>query len=138
MLRVRLSDADRARIVAEAETAYPLECCGLLIGRPAGEEVAVNRIAPSANRHATPERAFEIDPRLWLDVARPLEGTEEDIVGLYHSHPDHPARPSPRDLEAAWGDGMVWIIVSVRAGRVDDTGCFVFREAPARFEEAAW
>lgn len=100
-------------VVDAAEAAYPQEACGLLAGRhlPNGT-VEVLRAHASANLGRAPNR-FEIDPRLWVDLARAFGKGPTRIVGLYHSHPDGPAQPSAIDLEAAWGEELVWIIVSV-------------------------
>jgi len=96
-----------------AEAAYPAECCGLLIGvlRPNGD-VEVTRVAPSRNLCKAPSR-FEIDPQLWIDVTRAHPGQPTRVMGLYHSHPDASAQPTAIDLEAAWGEDLVWLIVAV-------------------------
>ncbi len=107
------------RIADAAEAAYPRECCGLLSGRlhPNGD-IEVVRVHPSANLGKQAER-FEIDPRLWVDLARAFGKGPTKVVGLYHSHPDRPAQPSAIDLEAAWGEELVWVIVSVAGGAAD-------------------
>jgi len=109
------------QIADAAEAAYPGECCGLLVGRlrPNGTVEAV-RAHPSANLGRQRDR-FEIDPRLWVDLARALGRGPMKVVGLYHSHPDGPAQPSAVDLEAAWGEELVWLIVSV-AGATSGEG----------------
>lgn len=101
------------QIVDAAEAAYPGECCGLIVGRllPNGTVEAI-RAHPSANLRKQ-NKQFEIDPRLWVDLARALGRGPLKVVGLYHSHPDGPAQPSAIDLEAAWGEELVWLIVSV-------------------------
>lgn len=108
---------DHLRQIADAaEAAYPRECCGLLAGRPrANGDIEVFRVHPSANLGKRPDR-FEIDPRLWVDLSRALGKGPTSVVGLYHSHPDRPAQPSAVDLEAAWGEELVWVIVSVAGG----------------------
>lgn len=105
---------DHLRQIADAaEAAYPRECCGLIAGRPRDNgDVEVVRVHPSANLGKAPDR-FEIDPRLWVDLSRALGKGPTKVVGLYHSHPDKPAQPSAVDLEAAWGEELVWVIVSV-------------------------
>lgn len=131
------------QIADAAETAYPGECCGLLVGRthPNGT-IEVLRAHPSANLGKQPNR-FEIDPRLWVDLARALGKGPLKVVGLYHSHPDGPAQPSAVDLEAAWGEELVWLIVSVAEGEsggqaihttahILDHGGRQFRELPLR------
>jgi proteasome lid subunit RPN8/RPN11 len=109
------------QIVDAAEAAYPGECCGLIVGRmqPNGTVEAV-RAHPSVNVSKQAKR-FEIDPRLWVDLARALGKGPMKVVGLYHSHPDGPAQPSAHDLEAAWGEELIWLIVSV-AGAVPAEG----------------
>ncbi len=116
MMRIAL-EALR-QLVEAAEAAYPGECCGLLVGRqlPSGVIEAI-RAHPSANLGKKADR-FEIDPRLWVDLARALGRGPTKVVGLYHSHPDGPAQPSAVDLDSAWGEELVWLIVSV-AGNPD-------------------
>lgn len=101
------------QIVDAAEAAYPGECCGLMVGHQTPNGVVeVARAHPSENLGKDPTR-FEIDPRLWVDLSRALGRGPRKVVGLYHSHPDGPAQPSATDLQAAWGEEMVWLIVSV-------------------------
>lgn len=131
-------------VIEAAEAAYPGEACGLLVGRqrPNGT-VDVMRAHPSANLGKARDR-FEIDPRLWVELARAHGRGPIKVVGLYHSHPDAPAQPSAIDLEAAWGEELVWLIVSVAAGEggdgqaihvtahILDHGGRQFRELPLR------
>jgi proteasome lid subunit RPN8/RPN11 len=131
-------------VIEAAEAAYPGEACGLLVGRqrPNGT-VEVTRAHVSANLGKTRDR-FEIDPRLWVDLARAHGKGPTKVVGLYHSHPDGPAQPSAVDLEAAWGEDLVWLIVSVSPGdggdgqaihvtaHILDHGARQFRELPLR------
>lgn len=116
------------RIAAEAEAAYPAECCGLLVGHERAEGgFEVVRVAPSPN--VDPRgggKRFEIDPRLLLKLQRELRDGTEKIVGHYHSHPDHPALPSARDLERAWEPGRVWLITSVVGGTAVGTTAYIF------------
>ncbi len=104
------------QIVDAAEAAYPNEGCGLLVGhRKPNGTVEVTRVHASANLGKAPDR-FEIDPRLWVDLSRALGKGPQQVVGLYHSHPNGPAQPSATDLGAAWGEELVWIIVAVSGG----------------------
>jgi proteasome lid subunit RPN8/RPN11 len=110
------------QIADAAEAAYPRECCGLLSGKPRPNgDIEVVRVHPSANLGKRPDR-FEIDPRLWVDLARAHGKGPVRVVGLYHSHPDRPAQPSATDLEAAWGEELVWVIVSVAGPPSSGTG----------------
>lgn len=125
------------QMAQSAEHAYPEECCGLLIGH--GDDatgIAVTRVAASRNVAEGRQRdRFEVDPRLRFDLMRALEGGSERIVGHYHSHPDHPARPSAHDSEMAWEPDLVWLIVSVANGRADEITAHMFDPDAGRFRE---
>jgi proteasome lid subunit RPN8/RPN11 len=105
-------------IAAAARTAYPEECCGLLVGRRLDDgSIVVSGIEPSPNVAAAARRRdrFEVDPGLRLRLMRRLAGSGDAIVGHYHSHPDHPALPSAHDRAMAFEPDLVWVIVSVDA-----------------------
>ncbi|OEJ68224.1 Mov34/MPN/PAD-1 family protein [Magnetovibrio blakemorei] len=124
---IHISPSHCADITAQAERAYPYECCGLLAGIISPDKtVTVTRVVASANtvieHHKPPNEksgrdSFEIDPQVRFDLMRALSDTDETIVGHYHSHPDHPAQPSERDLDMAFEPELVWLIVSVRTGQ---------------------
>ena len=111
------------RINAQAQSAYPDECCGLLAGRTqADASITVTRVVSSPNVAASPGGdRFEVDPKVRFDLMRELDGTDEDIVGHYHSHPDHPAEPSKTDLAMAFEPDLVWLITAVIAGTAGRT-----------------
>lgn len=135
---VLVSRALLREMEAAAEEAYPEECCGLLVGRPAaGGGIELVRRAASANLSPAPLSAFEIDPKLWLDLRRELAGGEEALVGLHHSHPDGPAAPSARDLAAAWEEGMLWLVTAVAQGRAGETTAHRFEGGEGGFAPVA-
>jgi proteasome lid subunit RPN8/RPN11 len=101
-------------LLAEAEAARPLECCGLLFGE--AEEGRIDALTPAANVHVKPETHFEIDPQTLIDAHRAMRSGGPELVGYYHSHPDGRARPSATDTAMAAGDGMIWAIVGEHAG----------------------
>lgn len=114
-----------ATIAKAAERAYPEECCGLLIGRRSDGAVTITRARASPNVAGSAKtRRFEIDPALRFDLTRALRGGLDAIVGHYHSHPDHPAEPSPTDVAAAFEPDLVWLITAVPAGRAGQTAAF--------------
>ena len=124
------------RIRAAAEAAYPAECCGLLVGRHDGQgSLQVTAIEPSPNIAASGNDRFEVDPRVRLHVMRALEGAPEDIIGHYHSHPDHPAEPSAHDLEMAFEPDLVWLIAAVEGGRATEVRAHVLDASGGRFCE---
>ena len=114
-------------MTSQAEAAYPNECCGLIAGMSDKHDNPrqATRIVPSANVTDTSARdSFEIDPQVRFDLMRDLEHSDEDIIGHYHSHPDHPAVPSPTDLSMAYEPDLTWVILSVRQGQVVDTRAY--------------
>ncbi|MDP6173380.1 MAG: M67 family metallopeptidase [Rhodospirillales bacterium] len=119
---IRIPSGLAARIRQLAEEACPEECCGLLVGRPdEGGSVQVTRLVPSPN--ILNERAtdrFEVDPQIRFDLMRQIRGTDESLIGHYHSHPNHPAQPSDYDLERAMEPDLIWLIVSLTDGKADD------------------
>ena len=129
---------DRLRaIVDHAEAAFPQECCGLLSGREADGVIRIDGVHESENLAAEPDRRFEVDPALRLGLQRTLRGDGRRVVGIYHSHPDGPAQPSPRDLAAAWEPDLLWLVVGVRHGQAVQCTSHVLVEADgeARFTE---
>jgi proteasome lid subunit RPN8/RPN11 len=115
-----------AAIVRHAEAAYPDEACGLIVGRRRrGGVLVTERIVESANlATGDSRRRFEVDPALRLTLERKLRGTGEAVIGHYHSHPDHPARPSGHDLASAYEPELAWLIVAVEDGRARACGAF--------------
>lgn len=105
-----------------AEEGYPYEICGIMIGpRGAGRVVEVRRA-----RNTVTDRAhdrYEIDARDQLAVQREADDRGWDVVGYYHSHPDHPARASVTDAERSWA-GYAYLIVACHQGKVVDQNAF--------------
>lgn len=118
-----IAAAELARIERAAEAAYPAESCGLLVGRgTATETLTVSRVVESRNlKAAERDDRFEVDPKVRFDLMRELDGTEDRIVGHYHSHPDHPAAPSETDLSMVWEPEMIWLITAVSRGTATAT-----------------
>ena len=124
-----------AKMRAAAEAGYPLEVCGLLIGRVEENDWRVEDVRPVANlNHERASDRFQLDPEGYRQLDRELRQSPLEIVGVYHSHPDCPAKPSPTDLDAAW-DGFAYPIVSVRAGTAREIRCWTLGDADNRFRE---
>jgi len=101
-----------------SEAGYPHEVCGLLIGRLEEGRWLVEeaRQIENLNRERAADR-FQLDPAGYQAVDRQLRGSGKEIIGVFHSHPDCPAKPSPTDLENAW-EGFIYPIISVCDGKV--------------------
>jgi proteasome lid subunit RPN8/RPN11 len=101
----------------EGEGAYPAECCGALGGRvDAGGVKEVVRLAPAVNRRTDDPHRYLIAPDDLRQLESGLRAEGLEIVGYYHSHPDHPAVPSGFDTEHAW-PWYSYLIVRVEGGR---------------------
>ncbi|MEW6775792.1 MAG: M67 family metallopeptidase [Bdellovibrionota bacterium] len=120
MRKLRLSKDVEKAIRAHAEKSYPNEGVGLLIGKLAGDDHEVVRAVPIRNVDPKPD-FFRWDDAEYLKIDKEARKDGLDIVGLFHSHPDHPAIPSKTDFLFAepWGDTFAWIIVSVKQGKSD-------------------
>ncbi len=101
-LTVVLSRAQVEAIQAHAKATFPEECCGFLVG-PNAEPRRVASLRRATNVVDTNrERRYVIDPREFLALEKEIRGTGHEVLGYYHSHPNHPAEPSEFDRSHAW------------------------------------
>ena len=125
---IRLSREHRAQLRAEAESVWPEECCGLIVGRKGPDGTEISALVPTANvAEAERHERFEVDPAAHLRLQRNLRGTEQSVIGVYHSHPAGPAAPSAHDLARAIEPGWLWIIVGLTDGRTGEINGFLHR-----------
>lgn len=125
MIKVSQSAYDDLRL--HGEETYPYECCGVLLGR---FEEDGTRVVSSAvrcgNAHTdSPQNRYQIDPHELVRIQREGRQRDEDIIGFYHSHPDHPAQWSVTDLAEAHWFGCSYIISAVEKGKVELTNSFL-------------
>jgi proteasome lid subunit RPN8/RPN11 len=118
-----MSDALADEIRREAERAYPAECCGVLAGR-AGEVKEVLRLVPAMNRRTDDPHRYLISPDDMRLIEAELRSSGQEVLGSYHSHPDHPAAPSAFDIEQAW-PWYSYIIARVEHGRAAELTSWV-------------
>jgi proteasome lid subunit RPN8/RPN11 len=112
---LRVSATLLSTIHREGEGAYPGECCGVLAGQP-GEIKQVRRLLPVVNRRADDPHRYLIAPEDLQRVEAEVRQADLEVLGFYHSHPDHPAAPSSFDAEHAW-PWYSYLIVRVDRGR---------------------
>ena len=118
MNRLVISARHLQTLGRHASVSYPDECCGVLIGRTSGDATVVERVLSVGNeRQDSRHNRFLISPETVLAAHKEARALGLDVVGYYHSHPDHPARPSEFDREHAW-PGMSYLIVSVEKRKV--------------------
>lgn len=143
-----LSAEAAAAIAAHAEATYPDECVGLLLGRlEEGRKLALavyeaenrwaGQVSLAASDDPTSRRdRFYLDPRDYIRADRAAQAQGLEIVGVYHSHPDHPAAPSERDrvgAQAIGGTSFAFVIQSVRAGRAAELASWLLVDEGGRF-----
>jgi proteasome lid subunit RPN8/RPN11 len=112
-----------------AET-YPNECCGAFYGQ---DGVVTATFALPNTTEEGPRRRFLVRPQDYREAERRATELKADFLGFYHSHPDHPARPSQYDLDHAW-PFFSYIIVSVREGQPEDMTSWRLRDDRSAFD----
>ncbi len=124
--------SDFQKISTHAETSYPNECCGLLLGQQNQQTKTVIEVWPAENAwqteadkswpeqtELTEERRYAISPEVILKAMKYGRERHLSIIGIYHSHPDHRAIPSEFDRTYAWPE-YSYIILSVEKGKTID------------------
>jgi proteasome lid subunit RPN8/RPN11 len=107
------------------EGAYPEESCGVLVGRLRDGGAAVASAIRCENiRRDSPRNRYAIDPKELVRIQREARVQGLEIVGFYHSHPDHPAEWSSTDLAEAYWVGCSYVITRVANGRAEETRSF--------------
>ena len=109
---------------------YPNECCGALIGR---DGIVTHTFALPNTTEEGPRRRFLVRPQDYREAEKRATEAGGELLGFYHSHPDHPARPSQYDLDHAW-PSFSYVIVSVRAGVSEDMTSWRLREDRSAFD----
>jgi proteasome lid subunit RPN8/RPN11 len=115
-MTLRLPGALADEIRHHGEAAYPAECCGAMVGRVEGAAKEVLRLSPAVNRRTDDPHRYLIAPDDLRRLEHEVREAGQEIVGYYHSHPDHPARPSAFDAEHAW-PWYSYLIVRIDGGR---------------------
>jgi proteasome lid subunit RPN8/RPN11 len=120
-----------AAIRAHGQETYPNECCGALIG---GDGAVKHTFALPNTTEEGPRRRFLVRPQDYQAAERRASQLGAELLGFYHSHPDHPARPSQYDLDHAW-PVFSYVIVSVRQGVSGDMTSWRLREDRSAFDQ---
>ena len=135
MLRIRMAEYDEIR--RHGEETYPQESCGVLLGNASDDERRVAAVVRCRNaRDNSPHNRYSIDPAELVRVQCEARDRGLEIVGFYHSHPDHPAQWSQTDFEEAHWIGCSYVITSVERGRAGETRSFLLsgtREEDKKF-----
>ena len=118
-------------IAAHGVETYPNECCGALIGR---DGVVAHTLGLPNVTDEGPRRRFRVSDRDYLQCEKRAKELGGELLGFYHSHPDHPAKPSQYDLDHAL-PFFSYIIVAVRAGTPEDMTSWQLREDRSAFDQ---
>jgi proteasome lid subunit RPN8/RPN11 len=124
LLKITPEDYDALR--RHGEETYPHECCGVLLGNfgDDGTRTVTSTARCGNTRTDSAHNRYNIDPRELVRIQREGRERGEDIVGFYHSHPDHPAQWSPTDFAEAHWIGCSYVITSVEKGNAAITNSF--------------
>jgi proteasome lid subunit RPN8/RPN11 len=140
MNRLVLTVSQVGQIEEEGARAYPNECCGIMIGRDVSDGTCtrriVERLEPMANVFDPEQqrRRFAVDPLALMRAEKSAAEAGQLVLGFYHSHPDHPARPSEYDRTHAW-PFYSYIIVSIEQGKAVDMTSWVLDDQTETFSK---
>ncbi|MCH8908401.1 MAG: M67 family metallopeptidase [Candidatus Heimdallarchaeota archaeon] len=116
-MRIQIPKSEIRKIKAHAEEAFPEECCGILIGRYEDNQANVSEARRMRNTNGGSKlNRYNIDPMELVRLEDELDDLGLLMLGIYHSHPDHPSRPSKYDLERAWPN-LSYAVLSVESGQ---------------------
>ena len=122
---LRLTEKIYRALRSHGEETYPHECCGVLLGR---SDNGVNTVAEAVRagntRTDSAHNRYNISPQELIRIQRQGRENGWDIVGFYHSHPDHPAQWSTTDLAEAHWTGCSYVITAVEKGSAQQTNSF--------------
>lgn len=120
------------QIHAHLETGYPNEACGVLLGK---DGVVTEAAAAENTRYDSAHNRYLIHPLVFRDIELEADRRGVQVLGIYHSHPDVPARPSQFDLDNATWPGVSYLIVSVVKGKAVESNSWLLREDRSQFDE---
>jgi proteasome lid subunit RPN8/RPN11 len=123
---LKITHEHYASLRQHGEETYPHECCGVLLGQFSedGARIVTWAARCGNTRTDSPQNRYHIDPRELIRIQREGRTRGEDIIGFYHSHPDHPAQWSQTDLAEAHWFGCSYVITSVEKGKAAITNSF--------------
>ncbi|MDR2345528.1 MAG: M67 family metallopeptidase [Planctomycetaceae bacterium] len=131
-----INETKIAEINKHAEQEYPNECCGALLGKIDSADRKVIELIPISNNREpeTQHNRFLIRPEEFLECEKKALKQNLDLIGFYHSHPDHKSVPSDYDLNHAL-PVYSYIIVSVKSGNADELTSWLLRNDRTQFEQ---
>ncbi|HJW99370.1 MAG TPA: M67 family metallopeptidase [Terriglobales bacterium] len=138
-LMLKITQFEYENIRRHGEETYPHECCGVLLGHAEESHRKVEKTVRCGNtRSDSPHNRYHIAPHELVRIQRQAREAGQEIVGFYHSHPDHPARWSQTDFAEAHWIGCSYVITSVERSEAKITNSFLLAgetEENKRFED---
>ena len=132
-MTLRISDEQAARMHSHAEEGFPHEVVGILAG--SRDDWTVTEVIPLVNERAdSAHNRYKVSGLLLMRAEQELESRDLQVVGYYHSHPDHPSQYSEFDRDHALPN-MSYVIVSVMAGKVANTQSWRLTDDRSRMDE---
>jgi proteasome lid subunit RPN8/RPN11 len=132
---IKLPATVEAQLRRHCEAQFPNEACGALFGQGDGvtSPWIVTELSAAPNEHGDDQRRrYLVPPDFQLKAEKHAQATDQEVLGYYHSHPDHPAQPSEYDRVHAWF-GYLYLICSVQQGRSTDLNAFALDEQGGAF-----
>jgi proteasome lid subunit RPN8/RPN11 len=137
---IKINEAAWKAMVDHAESKFPNECCGAMIGSIAGDVKNVTLAQPLENSYSGLQAArYELRPEDLLEADKKARAAGLDLIGIFHSHPDCDAYFSKTDLENScpW---YSFVVLSVKGGKFDHANSFLpnAEQTAAEKEELIW
>jgi proteasome lid subunit RPN8/RPN11 len=134
-LPLKIGTGDVGHVHEHARETYPEECSGVMVGINSGGMKVVVDVWRAENTHEEERsRRFLIDPLVYMKFEEQADERDLEILGVYHSHPDHPAEPSEYDRNHAW-PGWSYVIASVSKDNVEDMRSWLLKDDRSGYEE---
>ena len=135
---MKISRTLLAQIQAHLEAGYPNEACGVMLGKKG----VITEVVPASNQRTdSAGNRYLIDPLAYMKIERDADKRGLQVIGIFHSHPDVPARPSQFDLDNAWPN-LSYLIVSVckglprsERGKAVESNSWLLREDRSQFDQ---
>lgn len=124
---LHLSEEHEGQIIKHLESLYPEEGCGFLIGRSNLKKEVLQTLPAKNIKDTSKERRYLIDPKEFLKAEKTARSLNLDVIGIYHSHPDHPSAPSEFDRAHAW-PWYSYVIVAMEKGKATEMTSWVLSE----------
>jgi proteasome lid subunit RPN8/RPN11 len=125
-MSLQLSQVLYDQLRVHGEETYPHECCGILLGNADPDALRVTELLRAGNtRTDSAHNRYHIAPQELIAAQRQARKSGLDIVGFYHSHPDHPPMWSQTDFAEAHWFGCAYVITATAKGKADITNSFL-------------